>query len=89
MVYLALSSEAVSEVIRLAADADCSVWVGSDAITPEEHNRLTRAGAKVTRFSFPLGEARPDIISNAMATIEEHHPGEIVWIQHVWPEATS
>jgi hypothetical protein len=89
MVYLALEPRAASEAIRHAIDAGWFVWMGSDAISPEEHKRLSLNGAKLTRFSYPLANASPDDIASALGTIEEHHPGEIVWVQHVWQEPTS
>jgi hypothetical protein len=89
MVYLALEPKAASEAIRLATDAGWSVWVGSDAITPEDHKRLSAGGARLTRFSYPLANATAEVIADALGVIEEHHPGEIVWVQHVWPEAAS
>jgi len=88
MVYLALEPRAASEAIRLALDAGWYVWVGADAITPEEHKRFCLGGAKLTRFSYPLANATSEVIADALATIEEHHPGEIVWVQHVWSEPT-
>jgi hypothetical protein len=89
MVYLVLEPRAASETIRLANETGCSVWVGSDSITPEEHNCLVRAGAKVTRFSYPLANVTGEIVAGALETIEEHHPGEIVWVQHVWAESIA
>jgi hypothetical protein len=89
MVYLALEPRAASEAIRLAAIAGWCVWVGSDAITPEEHHRLCANGAQLTRFSYPLANAIPDVIADSLVTIEEHHPGEIVWVQHVWSEGAN
>ena len=89
MVYLVLEPQAVSETIRLAMQCDCSVWVGSDSITNDEHRDLIHSGAKITRFSYPLANATGDMIAEALCTIEEHHPGEIVWVQHVWSEAGS
>jgi hypothetical protein len=83
MVYLALEPQAAVEAIRFANDTGCDVWVGSDAITPEEHKRFTLEGTKVTRFSYPLANASPEVIDDALGTIEEHHPGEIIWVQHV------
>ena len=88
MVYLVLEPTAASETIRLAMQTGCSVWVGSDAITSDEHKNLVHEGAKVTRFSYPLANATPEWTAGALGTIEEHHPGEIVWVQHVWPEPT-
>jgi hypothetical protein len=86
MVYLALEPRGASEAIRLAASAGWLVWVGSDAITAEEHHHLRADGAQLTRFSYPLANATPDVIADSLATIEEHHPGEIDWVQHVWSE---
>jgi len=88
MVYLALEPKAATEAIPLAADAGWFVWVGADAITQEEHERFLLAGAKVTRFSYPLANAAAEVIADALGTIEEHHPGEISWVQHVWSEPT-
>jgi len=84
MVYLALEPKAASEAIRLATSAGWSVWVGSDAITQEEHYRLCGTGLSVTRFSYPLAEATPEVIADALETIGEHHPGEIIWVQYIW-----
>ena len=81
MVYLALEPKAASEAIRVALKTGDSVWLGSDAITPEEHKRLILEGAKITRFSTPLTNATPQMIAGALGTIEEHHVGEIVWVQ--------
>src|SRR5439155_23980334 len=47
-----------------------------------------RIYAKLTRFSYPLANATSQVIADASGTIEEHHPGEIVWVQHVWSKAT-
>lgn len=83
MVYLALEPRAASEAIRFAIQTGCAVRVGSDSITLEEHKRLVLQGADVTRFSYPLANAASNVIADALGTIEEHHPGEIVWVQHV------
>jgi hypothetical protein len=86
MVFLAIEPKAASEAINFALKAGWIVWVGSDAITTEEHKRLTSAGANVTRFSYPLSNATPEWVDSSLATIREHHPGEIVWVQHTWSE---
>ena len=84
MVYLALELKAASEVIRLATFPGWFIWVGADAITQDEHKRVYSKGVKVTRFAYPLEGATPEIVADALATIEEHHPGEIIWVQHVF-----
>ena len=89
MVYLVLDPKAAPEMVRLAASAGCAVWVGSEAITPDEHKRLVHHGANVTRFSFPLAKAGSEVIAGALQMIERHHPGEIIWVQHLSSELTA
>jgi hypothetical protein len=82
MVFLVLKPESVSDTVRLAKQSGDSVWVGSDAITSEEHHDLVRDGVKITRFTYPLAHATAEVVADAWATIEEHHPSEIIWVQH-------
>jgi hypothetical protein len=83
MVCLALEPEAASEAIRLATSTGWSVWVGSDAITQEEHQQFSGAGLRITRFVYPLAEATPELVADVLGEIEEHHPNEIIWVQHI------
>ncbi len=83
MVCLALEPKAASEAISLANSTGWSVWLGSDAITHEEHYRLCSTGLKITRFAYPLAGAVSEVIDDALGEIEEHHPNELIWVQHV------
>jgi hypothetical protein len=85
MVCFAREPKAASEAIRLATSIGWSVWLGSDAITQEEHYRLCSTGLRITRFAYPLAEATPEVIDESLGEIEEHHPNEIIWVQHVLP----
>jgi hypothetical protein len=84
MVFLALEPKSVSEAIRLATSTGWSVWVGSDAITQEEHYRLCDTGLRITRLSYPLSEATQEVIADTVETIGEHHPSETIWVQSMW-----
>lgn len=83
MVYLALDRTSALEAIACAKAGNCSVWVGSDAISEEEHRQFGSEGLKLTRFNYPLAGAGENVIEDAVATVEEHHPGEVIWVQHV------
>jgi hypothetical protein len=83
MVFLVLQPGAVVEALRLAQQAGCAVWVGSEAVTQEQHQQLTRSGVNVTRFPYPLANASAVVIEDAVNTIKEHHPDEVIWVQHV------
>jgi hypothetical protein len=83
MVYLALNRTSALEAIRVAHTQASAIWVGSDAITEDEHQVFSSKGVNLTRFSYPLAGAESDIVAEALATIREHHPGETIWVQHV------
>ena len=83
MVYLALEPTAAREAIDLARGSECWVWVGSDALAPDEFQRLIAEGVKVTRFSQPLLGASSELVESMVSIIKQHHPDEIVWVQHV------
>ncbi len=83
MVYLALEPKVAREAIDLARTAENWVWVGSDALTPDEFQRLIAEGVKVTRFSQPLSGASSELIEGVASIVKEHHPNQIVWVQHV------
>jgi len=83
MVYLALDRTSALQVIALAASDGNGVWVGSDAISEEEHRRFSSEGVRLTRFTYALAGASAPVVEEALATMEEHQPGEIIWVQHV------
>ncbi len=83
MVYLALSQAAAIEAISVAEKTGAAIWVGADLMSHEEHYKIAAQGVNLTRFEYALADAPADVVSEALATIVEHHPGETVWIQHV------
>lgn len=83
MVYLALDPTAALEVIKLAKQSGAAVWIGSDAMSHEEHYRIAAEGVNLTRFAYALSDADSHVIEGALETVAEHHPGESIWVQHV------
>lgn len=59
------------------------MWVGADAISEEEHRRFGSDGVSVTRFNYALTGTEVSVVEEAIATVQEHHPGEVIWVQHV------
>jgi hypothetical protein len=79
MVLLAISKTGLDDALRLAADGTAAVWCGSDAISEADY--AARRGATLSRFIYPLQGADADTLAGALDTIEEHHPGETVWVE--------
>ena len=82
MVFLALGPEAAVEAISVARQIGAAVWIGSDAMTHEEHFRIAAEGVNLTRFTYALAGADDAVVQEALATVAEHHPGENIWVQH-------
>jgi len=83
MVYLALNRNSALSILAVAVRGMDDVWVGSDAITEGEYQRFGSEGVELSRFIYPLTGESDEVIQDALSTVEEHHPGEIIWVQHV------
>lgn len=85
MVYLVLRRTALSEAIGAARQTGCAIWMGCDVATAEDKARLQSEGLNLTTFTYPLSHASREVLEDALCTIVEHHPREIVWVQHICP----
>ncbi|WP_431262584.1 hypothetical protein ACQ859_20940 [Roseateles chitinivorans] len=76
MVFLAITPTGLADALR-AAKADDAVWCGSDAITEADYATLKQPN--LSRFIYELGDRL--LVSDAIGTIEEHHPHQIIWVE--------
>lgn len=81
MVYLALTSQGLQEILDTPEVAEMPVWCGANALSEAEFAKLERSN--VTRFTYSLANADKATIQRALWTIEEHHPGERIWVESV------
>lgn len=79
MAFLALTPAGLVEALRVRRDKPDAVWCGSDAISEVDYAALREAN--VSRFVYPLLGQSDDVLARAIDTIEEHHPGETVWVE--------
>jgi len=82
MVFLALTRSGLQQVL-LRLLPDDSVWCACDAISQEEFS--SSPPRQVTRLEYALSDAGS--IQRALWVIEDHHPGESVWIESGPPSA--
>lgn len=81
MVFLALEPKSAAEAIALARRTGAAVWIGSDAMSHDDHYRIASEGVNLTRFEYPLSDADATVVEDAIATVLQHHPNETVWVQ--------
>jgi hypothetical protein len=79
MVYLALTPQGLRDILDASEAAKTPIWCSADALSEAEFEKLERG--KITRFTCSFADADTATIQDALATIEEHHPGERVWIE--------
>ncbi len=79
MVFLAITSAGLAEALALAGSTH-AVWCGASAISESEF--ASRRLPNLTRFAYtPVAGSASSRIADALATIEEHHPNERIWVE--------
>jgi hypothetical protein len=79
MALLAITAAGLADALRLAAADGVSVWCGADAISDSDFAALR--GRRLSRFIYPLQGATSETLARAKSTLEEHHPGETIWVE--------
>ena len=76
MIFLAITSTGLAQALRAAAEND-AIWCGSDAISEADY--AARQWPNLSRFTESLEDRV--LIDDAVSTIEEHHPGQTIWVE--------
>ena len=81
MVIFALTRAGYFDVEPLIRSGSHVVWLNADLLDGATIEALRQSGVSVTTFSVPIDPNDIDAIDEAVATIEEHHPGERIWVE--------
>jgi hypothetical protein len=79
MVFLAVNRSGYEAYRALGISG--ALWVGAGVLSDEELASLRRLGVDVTNFNYEIELHDSEVISGAVDTIKEHHPGEVLWMQ--------
>ena len=77
MVFLAITRHGLDNALRRVGETATPVWCGADAISQDEFAAMPGEG--LTRFEYELGTR--ELLPDALGTIAEHHPGEVIWVE--------
>lgn len=80
MVFLILTRQGFDAYAALGRDAG-PLWLAADVLAKDELAELQRSHGSVTNFGFLIEPGDWSLISEAIETIKEHHPGERVWVE--------
>jgi hypothetical protein len=81
MVFLALTKGGYEELLKLTGTAPTPLWVGDGVITYAEMGALHAKGVEVSNFNQAISPYDSAAIESALETINQHHPGEAVWVE--------
>ena len=79
MVFLATTRRGYDDYRALNTRA--VLWVSAGVLSEEELKHLRSEGRSVTTFAYEVGPNDPELLSEAVATIREHHPSESIWVE--------
>jgi hypothetical protein len=81
MVYLALTARGLQDILDAPEASNIAIWCSADALSHAEFEKL-KPGT-VTRFNYSFMDASIATLETALSTIEDHHPGERVWVESI------
>ncbi|MFS2166017.1 hypothetical protein [Variovorax sp. Varisp62] len=79
MIFLAITPSGLKDALREAARSGATVWCGADAVSEEDFDTLKVGG--LTRFDYQLESRDPLVLADALDTVHQHHPDEVVWVE--------
>ena len=79
MIFLATTTGGLKDALCVAARSGATVWCSADAVSEEDFDTLKVGG--LTRFDYQLEACDPVVLADALDTIHQHHPGEVVWVE--------
>ena len=83
MVFFALTRLGYNELLGHLGKAPSPLWVNEGVLSDSELEQLRLAGAEVTNFTSAIDPRSISAVEDAIHTVQEHHAGEIVWVEHV------
>jgi len=81
MVFFALTRQGVEGFRQLSPSGGAPLWVSGGILTLEELSELRERGFNVTNFSSEIYPEDQDAVADAISTIKEHHPNELLWVE--------
>jgi hypothetical protein len=83
MIYFVLSKPGFVALVARLGKVPSPIWVNSDVLTDSEISDLRQAGVSITNFLKSVGASNSTDYLAALDTIQEHHPGEQIWVEPV------
>jgi len=83
VVLFALTKHGLVEMFELARGRKTPIWVNQGVLDDADLDRLRSEGFDLTDFAYWIDPAVESYIEGAVATIREHHPDQVLYIERV------
>ncbi|MGZ5053918.1 MAG: hypothetical protein ACXWAT_03115 [Methylobacter sp.] len=81
MVFFVISRKGFEVYLAVIEKLSAPLWISAGIISQSELDSLRSRGADVTNFNYEIGLNEHEVIDDAIETIREHHPDEVIWVQ--------
>jgi hypothetical protein len=81
VVFFVLSRKGFEDYLAVKDKLVAPLWISAGVISQSELESLRYSGADVTDFNYAIDLSENEFIDDAIETIKEHHPGEVIWVQ--------
>jgi hypothetical protein len=81
VVFFVISRKGFEDYLAIKDKLVAPLWISAGVISQSELESLRNSGADVTDFNYAIGLNENEVIDDAIQTIKEHHPGEVIWLQ--------
>ena len=82
MVYLVLSRRGYDQLVASGGLPSSPLWVSGGVLSADELSDLRSRGFDITDFHGQIDPANPEEVDEAVDTIRQHHPGQVVWVEY-------
>jgi len=82
MIFFALTRKGYESLVEYLGEAPSMLWVNCGVLSPAERAELRSKGKDVTDFTRPICRTKASEYEDALHTIQEHHPGHSLWVEH-------
>jgi hypothetical protein len=83
MIFFVLTKSGYVELVAKLGRAFSTIWLNAGILSESEIADLRQTGVSVTVFKSAFTANNIADYLTALATIQEHHPGEQIWVEHV------
>lgn len=80
MIYLVTTRKSYDQLAASSAWPPAALWVSFGVLEPSELTELRASGISVTAFTKPIDSSDLVTLTDAVDTIREHHPGQVLWV---------